>query len=187
MISHWVHLGTVLASDLAGETGERGFGLNPDLFETNLVNIVIILGVLIYAGRGLVGKILQQRRQAIETAIADAETRKQGAMGALAEQQQRLAQTQVECERLLAQATEDAKRAREEILADVDRDIARLREAAEREIASEQRRVGEQLRRQAVEQALVQVAARLAQGVSPEAQHQLLNRSIAALERGADS
>ncbi|NJK59520.1 MAG: F0F1 ATP synthase subunit B [Oscillatoriales cyanobacterium SM2_1_8] len=187
MSIHWTIFASELAKELAGEGGHRGFGLNPNILETNLINIVIILGVLIYAGRGLVGNILQQRRQTIETAIVDAESRQQGALAALAEQQQKLAQTQVECERLLAQATEDAKRAREEILAEVDRDIARLREAAEREIASEQRRVGEQLRRQAVEQALAKVAAHLERGVGADAQYQLLDRSIAALEKGASS
>lgn len=77
---------------------EKGFGLNPNLLETNLFNIVIFVGVLIYLGRGVVGKILTDRRQEIENLIGAAEQRKQLAMEQLAQEQQKLAQAQAACE-----------------------------------------------------------------------------------------
>jgi len=56
-------MGTVLL--LATEaSGEGGFGLNFDILETNLINLVIIIAVLFYFGRGFVGKILTERRSA---------------------------------------------------------------------------------------------------------------------------
>ncbi|NJK40679.1 MAG: F0F1 ATP synthase subunit B, partial [Acaryochloridaceae cyanobacterium SU_2_1] len=33
-----------------GEAG--GYGLNLDIFEANLVNLVIVMGLLVYLGRG---------------------------------------------------------------------------------------------------------------------------------------
>jgi F-type H+-transporting ATPase subunit b len=65
-------MGTVLL--LATEaSGEGGFGLNFDILETNLINLVIIIAVLFYFGRGFVGKILTERRSAIQEAIQEAE------------------------------------------------------------------------------------------------------------------
>ena len=54
-------MGTVLL--LATEaSGEGGFGLNFDILETNLINLVIIIAVLFYFGVRIVGKILTERR-----------------------------------------------------------------------------------------------------------------------------
>jgi F-type H+-transporting ATPase subunit b len=58
-------MGTVLL--LATEASrEGGFGFNFDILETNLINLVIIIAVLFYFGRGFVGKILTERRSGIE-------------------------------------------------------------------------------------------------------------------------
>ncbi len=40
-------------SELAEGAAEGGFGLNLDLFETNLVNLAILVGILFYFGRKL--------------------------------------------------------------------------------------------------------------------------------------
>ncbi|MEL6249794.1 MAG: F0F1 ATP synthase subunit B, partial [Cyanobacteria bacterium J06627_15] len=58
---------------------EGGFGLNFDILETNLINLIIIIGVLVYFGRSFLGKTLTERRVAIESAIKDAEARQQKA------------------------------------------------------------------------------------------------------------
>jgi F-type H+-transporting ATPase subunit b len=41
---------------------EGGFGLNVDILETNLINLVIILGVLFYFGSKFLGKTLSTRK-----------------------------------------------------------------------------------------------------------------------------
>jgi F-type H+-transporting ATPase subunit b len=69
---------------------EPGIGLNFDILETNLINLVIIIGVLVYFGRGFLGKTLADRKARIEEAIKDAETRKKEAAAALADEQQKL-------------------------------------------------------------------------------------------------
>jgi F-type H+-transporting ATPase subunit b len=105
---------------LASEAGEtEGFGINTNILETNIINIVIILAFLIYAGRGFIGNILSTRLQTIESAITDAEKRKQESIEKLSDQQEKLAQAQSERDRIIAQAQVDAKVARESILKDM--------------------------------------------------------------------
>jgi len=169
----------LLASEAATE--HSGFGINKDIFSTNLINIVIILGVLIYAGRGFLGKVLSQRLETIQTAIQDAEKRKQDAVAQLADQQQKLTQAQVEADRLKAQAEADAKLASAAILATVDADIERLKVAAAQELATEQEKVIIQLRQQVSQKALAQVNAYFGRGLSNSVQRDLVDRSIALL------
>jgi len=158
-----------------------GFGINSNILETNLVNLLIVLAILVYFGRGFLGKILANRLQQIESAIKDAEERQQSALKQLTEQQERLAQAQAEANRILQQAELDAQAARSAILASVEADIAKLRTAAEQEIASEQERVVALLRRQLAEQALQAVQAELDRGLSASVQDELVQRSLSLL------
>jgi F-type H+-transporting ATPase subunit b len=169
----------LLGSEAAAEV--RGFGINSNILETNLINIIIILAVLIYFGRGLIGKILSQRLANIESAIQDAEKRQQVAVEQLSVQQQKLAQTQTECDRLLKKAEQDAKVAKEAIFATVAADIERVRAAAQREMDTEQERAIAQLRQQVSEKSLAQVGVYLNRGLSETVQHQLVDRSLELL------
>ncbi len=167
---------------LASEAGEHsGFGLNSDILETNLINLVIVIGLLIYAGRGFLGKILSARLESIQSAIADAEKRQKDASDKLALQQGKLAQAKTEADNLRKQAEADAKHAADVILATVDADIARLREAANQEISTEQERVIVQLRQQVAEKALANVQSYFDRGLSEDTQIELIDRSIALL------
>ena len=167
---------------LASEAGEHsGFGINSDILETNLINLVIVIGLLIYAGRGFLGKILSARLESIQSAIADAEQRQKDAADKLALQQGKLAQAKTEADNLRKQAEADAKHAADVILATVDADIARLREAADQEISTEQERVIVQLRQQVAEKALANVQSYFDRGLSESTQVELIDRSIALL------
>ncbi|MBD2178115.1 F0F1 ATP synthase subunit B [Pseudanabaena sp. FACHB-1998] len=167
---------------LASEAGEHsGFGINSDILETNLINLVIVIGLLIYAGRGFLGKILSARLESIQSAIADAEKRQKEASAKLAVQQEKLAQAKTESDNLRKQAEADAKHAADAILATVEADIARLRESADQEIATEQDRVIVQLRQQVAEKALASVQSYFDRGLSESTQIELIDRSIALL------
>ncbi len=167
---------------LASEAGESsGIGFNTDILETNVINLVIVVAFLVYAGRGFIGKILSARLESIQSAIADAEKRQKTASEKLTVQQGRLAQAKTESDNLRKQAEIDAKHAADLILATVDADIARLREAAEQEISTEQDRVIVQLRQQVAEKALASVQSYFDRGLSESTQIELIDRSIALL------
>jgi len=165
----------------AAEAHERGFGINFDILDTNLINLVIIIGVLFYFGRGFLGKILSERRAKIEAAIKDAEKRQKDAAAALADRQQKLAQAQTEAERIRAQAQENAKRAKEAILAQSVQEIERLRESATQEMNVERERAIAELRQRVAAMALQRAEAQLKEQLDEGRQHQLIDRSIARL------
>ncbi len=168
----------LLATEAASE---GGFGFNPDILEANLINLAILIGILVYFGRGFLGKILSERRSSIEEAIRDAEQRQKQAADALAEQQQKLTQAQAEAERIRADAQQRAQALKAEIEAQAVQDVERMKAAAGQEMDAERERVIAQLRAQAVAMALERAEARVKDQLDHSAQEQLIDRSLALL------
>lgn len=169
------------AAKLPEAAEETGFGLNFDILETNVINLAIIIGVLVYFGRAVLGKTLGDRRSQIEEVIREAEQRKQSAAAALAEQQQKLAQAQAEAARIRAAAEESAKAARASILAQAEEDIERMKANAAQDLVSQQERIIRELRQRIAALAIERVESQLQGGVGDNAQQQLIDRSIAML------
>ncbi len=179
-------MGTLLL--LAAEAGELaegaeggGFGLNFNPLETNLVNLAIVIGVLVYFGRGFLGKTLNDRRDKIEAAIRDAEKRKQDAAAALAEQQQKLAQAQAEAARIRSEAEASAKRAADAVLAASEQEIERMRASAAQDLATQQEKIINELRQRVVTLAMQRAEDELRTSLSHDTQARLVDRSIAML------
>lgn len=172
---------SAVGGEVAEAAAEHGFGLNLDVLETNLINLAIIIGVLFYFGRKVVGKTLQERRQRIETAIKSAEQRQQEAAAKLADQQQKLAQAQAEAERIRKAAEENARGAREAILAQAAVDIERMKETAAADLNAERERAIAQLRQRVVAMALQKVESQLRTEVDEAGQQRLIDHSIALL------
>jgi F-type H+-transporting ATPase subunit b len=171
-----------LAAHLAEAEAEGGsFGLNFDILETNLVNLSIVIALVVYFGRGFLGKILGDRKSSIETALNEIEQRKQKAAAALADQQQKLAQAQAEATRIRESATSAAEKTRAEILARAEQDVVRMRESAAQDLNAEQERVINELRQRVAALALARAEQELPGRLNDGAQQQLIDRSIALL------
>lgn len=166
---------------LAAEAEHSGFGLNLDILETNLINLAIIIGVLVYFGKNSLGKMLNDRKAQIEAAIKEAEQRKESAAAALAEQQQKLAQAQAEAARIRAEAEERAKAARDAIMAQSEEDIQRMRAAAAQDLTTQQDRVLNELRQRIAALAMQKAEEHLRSQVHDDTQRQLIDRSIATI------
>ncbi len=166
---------------LATEAHSGGFGLNFNVFEANLINLTLLVGVLVYFGRGFLGNVLQSRRSRIEEAIAEVEEKQKKAAEALADQQQKLAQAQAEAERIRKAAQENAKAVKEAIAAQSAQDIQRLKETAAQDLNSEQERAIAELKQRIAALALQKVEAQLKECLNESDQQQLIDRSIAQL------
>lgn len=172
----------LLATEAHSEAAESGgFGLNFNLFETNLINLAILIGVLFYLGRNIVTNILTERKKGILEAIAEAETRQRQAAEALADQQQKLAQAQAEAERIRKEAQTTGQAAKESILAQAVKDEENLRKKASEDLNTETERVVAELRQRVTELAIQKVESQLTSILDESAQQELVNNSIALL------
>lgn len=163
-------------------SSEGGIGLNFDILETNLLNLIIIIGVLIYFGRSFLGSMLGERRAGIETAITEAEQRAAQAAATLAEAQQKLAQAQAEAERIRTEAKTTAQRAKDDLLAKGVADVEKIKAAAAADLSSEQDRAIAELRQRVSAIALQQVEAQLQDRLQDQSvQTRLVDRCIAQI------
>ena len=71
---------------------EEGLALNLDILETGLLNILALLGILIYAGKDFLGSLLEERKTIIVKSVQDAEDRLNEAQKRLSEAQKQLNQ-----------------------------------------------------------------------------------------------
>jgi F-type H+-transporting ATPase subunit b len=172
---------SAVGGELAAGEGSSGFGVNTNIFQTNLINLAIIITVLVVFGRKALGSTLKERREGIEAAITSAEQRLKEAQGALADQQQKLAQAQAEAEKIKQAAEQNAVKAREAILAQATADIERMKETAAADLDTEREKAIAQLRQRVVALALQKVESELQTGIADDAQHTLVDRSIALL------
>ena len=71
---------------------EEGIGFNSDILETGLINILALVGVLIYAGKDFLGSLLDERKTTIVRSVQDAEDRLNEAQKRLSEAEKQLNQ-----------------------------------------------------------------------------------------------
>lgn len=158
-----------------------GFGLNLNLFETNIVNLaIVIFGLYKFLPNFLRG-ILERRRAIILADLKDAEERLASATSALTQAQQDLAAAQQKAEQIRA----DGKARAEAIRLDSEKrtveEMARVKQGAAADLNAEASRVTEQLRREAARLAIEKALASLPGKLTAEAQDQLVNQSIQSL------
>jgi F-type H+-transporting ATPase subunit b len=172
-----------LLAEAGAEASEEGggFGLNFNLLETNLINLSIVIAVVVYFGRGFLSKALGDRKAAIEAAITDAETRKQKAATALAEEQKKLAEAQSEAERIKVAAVDQAAAAKAAILAKAEQDIQRLRESTAADVDTERNRAISELRQKVTAMALQKAESDLPSRLNDDTQRSIIDRSIAMI------
>jgi F-type H+-transporting ATPase subunit b len=174
----------VAAAQAAAEGGaEGGLGLNTNILDTNLINLVIIIAVLFVFGRKFLGNTLTERRSKIEEAIQDAEKRQKEAATALADAQQKLAQAQAEAERIRASAEENAQAAKASILEASRQDVERMKETAVKDLNAEREKAIAELRQRVAAMALQRVEGQLKDRLDESAQQHLIDRSIATIGR----
>ena len=160
---------------------EGGFGLNFDIFETNLINLTLLVGILIYFGKPLLSNILSERSSKIAEQIQAVEQKKKQAEVTLAQEQKKLEEAKVTAAKIRDQATTNAQKARETILAQGEKEVQRLQEMAGKDLSSEQEKAIASLRERVVALALENAKSRMGDLLNDEAQHKLIDSIIAKL------
>ncbi|MGK7937004.1 MAG: F0F1 ATP synthase subunit B [Xenococcaceae cyanobacterium] len=174
-------MGTLIFLIEASSEVEGGFGFKFDLLESNIINLLILLGVLFYYGSKVVGNILAERKAKIAEKIQEAEEKQKKAAATLAEEQQKLAQAKETAEKIRSEAEVNAQKAKEAILAQGEKEIERIKATAQADLNSEQERAIAELKRRVATLALERVESQLGNILNEEAQQKLIDRSIAQL------
>ena len=171
----------VEASVEAHSEVEGGFGLNLDILGTNLINLTILVGILVYYGKGLISNLMSERNAKIAEQIQEAEKKQQTASAALQEQKQKLAEAEKTAAKIRQDAQANAEKTKQAILAQGEKEVERLKATAVADLNSEQTKVIAELRQRVAALAIEKVETQLPQMLNDEAQNQLIESSIARL------
>jgi F-type H+-transporting ATPase subunit b len=162
---------------------EEGIALNLDILETGLLNILALLGILIYTGKDFLGSILEERKTTIVKSVQDAEDRLNEAQKRLNEAQKQLNQANlvigeiknetIATKKLLLES--DAYDAKKDLKIRFDRALATFR--------SKERQIFLEIKQQIISLVLKRTVIRAQEAFGPkERATALINDTINKLE-----
>jgi len=171
----------LLNQTLNGFSQQLAISIYPDIFESNVINITILLGGIIKLGSEALGNSLATRQENILGAIKEAEERLQQANARLAESEKQLEQAQLVIQSIKSDAEVTARQVKSGILTDGKAEIERLTTTAKAQIVTIEGRVRKLISEYVVTLAIKRVTLQLQGKLTSNLQQQILDRNISKL------
>nr|YP_010451493.1 ATP synthase CF0 subunit I [Schizaea pusilla]UTV01466.1 ATP synthase CF0 subunit I [Schizaea pusilla] len=124
------------------------FGWNDNILDTNLINLIVVLGVLIHFGKGVSINLLENRKRTIPDTIHDAEERYEEAVDKLEKANTRLQEAGLKANGIRANGLLQMEREKQDLVNAADEDLKTFENDGDSTIRFEKRRAVEQVRRQ---------------------------------------
>ena len=170
-----------ILNSFSGQIADGSVSFNPDIFESNVVNITILAGGLFFLLSDALSTSLSERQQKILGAIQESEERLEEATKKLADSETQLAQAQMVIESIGKDAEVTAKQVKSTILTDGKTEIERLTAAAKAQIGTIEARVRKQISDYVVTLALKRITMQLEGKLNSSLQQQIIDRNISKL------
>jgi F-type H+-transporting ATPase subunit b len=170
-----------LLNQISTQISDLEVSLNTDIFETNLINITLLVGGLFYLLSGALSESLSERQQKIVGAIQESEDRLQEATARLTESETQLAQAQIVIESIQKDAEVTAQQVKSTILNDGKAEIERLTSSAKAQIVTIEARVRKQISDYVATLALQRITMQLEGKLNSSLQQQIIDRNISKL------
>ena len=156
----------------------EGFGLNLNLFETNVLNLAVVIFGLYKFLPGFLGKILEKRRTSILSDLTEAEDRLSKSKLDLSKAKEELASAKQKADKIRNDCKARAEAIRLESEKKTVEEMARIKQGAASDLNAEAARVTSQLRKEAAELAVKKALALLPQKLDSNTQDKFLKESI---------
>ena len=156
----------------------EGFGLNLNLFETNILNWAVVVFGLYKFLPGFLGKMLQKRREGILLELKDAEDRLVNATKALEKAKKDLSLAEEKASQIKADSLKRSESIRMESEKKAIEEMARIKQSSISDESSEASRAISQLRKEAVELAIKKALDSLPNRLDSATQENLVTQSI---------
>nr|YP_010936560.1 ATP synthase CF0 subunit I [Oenanthe javanica]WKW76519.1 ATP synthase CF0 subunit I [Oenanthe javanica] len=130
------------------------FGFNTDILATNLINLSVVLGVLVFFGKGVLSDLLDNRKQRILNTIRNSEELRGGAIEQLEKARTRLRKVEMEADQFRVNGYSEIERERLNFINSTFKTLKQLENYKNETIHFEQQRVINQVRQRVFQQAL---------------------------------
>nr|YP_009990065.1 ATP synthase CF0 subunit I [Euphorbia ebracteolata]QNN01680.1 ATP synthase CF0 subunit I [Euphorbia ebracteolata] len=130
------------------------FGFNTDIFATNPINLSVVLGVLIFFGKGVLSDLLDNRKQRIFNTIRNSEELREGAIEQLKKARARLRKAEIEADLFRTNGYSEIEREKFNLINSTYKTLEQLENYKNETIHFEQQRTINQVRQRVFQQAL---------------------------------
>ena len=167
---------TLLAED-------EGIGLNTDILETGVLNIIALVGILIFTGKDFLGSLLEERKTTIVKGVQDAEDRLNEAQKRLSEAEKQLNQANIVISEIKNETVATKKVLLESDAFEAKKDLKIRFERALASFQSKERQIFLEIKEQIISLVLKRTVLRVQEAFGPkERASALINDTINKLE-----
>nr|YP_010826910.1 ATP synthase CF0 subunit I [Brandisia discolor]YP_010827451.1 ATP synthase CF0 subunit I [Brandisia hancei x Brandisia discolor]WFD56191.1 ATP synthase CF0 subunit I [Brandisia discolor]WFD56281.1 ATP synthase CF0 subunit I [Brandisia discolor]WFD57001.1 ATP synthase CF0 subunit I [Brandisia discolor]WFD57091.1 ATP synthase CF0 subunit I [Brandisia discolor]WFD57181.1 ATP synthase CF0 subunit I [Brandisia discolor] len=130
------------------------FGFNTDILATNPINLSVVIGVLIFFGKGVLSDLLDNRKQRILNTIRNSEELRGGAIEQLEKAKARLRKVEMEADQFRVNGYSEIEREKLNLVNSTYKTLEQLENYKNETIQFEQQRAINQVRQRVFQQAL---------------------------------
>nr|YP_010958995.1 ATP synthase CF0 subunit I [Tulipa kolpakowskiana]QXM15434.1 ATP synthase CF0 subunit I [Tulipa thianschanica]QXM15602.1 ATP synthase CF0 subunit I [Tulipa iliensis]WRO37438.1 ATP synthase CF0 subunit I [Tulipa lemmersii]WRO37524.1 ATP synthase CF0 subunit I [Tulipa zenaidae]WND64338.1 ATP synthase CF0 subunit I [Tulipa kolpakowskiana] len=157
------------------------FGFNTDILATNLINLSIVLGVLIFFGKGVLNDLLDNRKQKILSTIRNSEELRKRAIEQLERARARLRKVEIEADEYRINGYSDIEREKVNLINATGDSLERLENYKNETLHFEQQRAINQVRQRVFQQALQGALGTLNSCLNKELHFRTISANISTL------
>nr|YP_010691362.1 ATP synthase CF0 B subunit [Ligustrum sinense]WBU94090.1 ATP synthase CF0 B subunit [Ligustrum sinense] len=130
------------------------FGFNTDILATNPINLSVVIGVLIFFGKGVLSDLLDNRKQRILNTIRNSEELRGGAIEQLEKARARLRKVEMEADQFRVNGYSEIERQKWDLSNSTSQTLEQFENFKNETIQFEQQRAINQVRQRVFQQAL---------------------------------
>nr|YP_011017131.1 ATP synthase CF0 subunit I [Castanopsis orthacantha]WQF68780.1 ATP synthase CF0 subunit I [Castanopsis orthacantha] len=154
------------------------FGFNTDILATNPINLSVVLGLLIFFGKGVLSDLLDNRKQRILKTIRNSEELRRGAIEQLEKARARLRKVETEADQFRVNGYSDIEREKSNLINSTYQTLEQFEIYKNETIRFEQQRASNQVRQRVFQQALKGALGTLTSSLNNELHLRTINANI---------
>nr|YP_009446506.1 ATP synthase CF0 subunit I [Adenocalymma allamandiflorum]YP_009447101.1 ATP synthase CF0 subunit I [Adenocalymma peregrinum]AVM83622.1 ATP synthase CF0 subunit I [Adenocalymma flaviflorum]AVM84193.1 ATP synthase CF0 subunit I [Adenocalymma pubescens]ATY47819.1 ATP synthase CF0 subunit I [Adenocalymma allamandiflorum]ATY48413.1 ATP synthase CF0 subunit I [Adenocalymma peregrinum] len=157
------------------------FGFNTDILATNPINLSVVIGVLIFFGKGVLSDLLDNRKQRILNTIRNSEELRGEAVEQLEKARARLRKVEMEADQFRVNGYSEIERKKWNLINSTYKTLEQLENYKNETIQFEQQRAINQVRQRVFQQALQGALGTLNSCLNNELHLRTISANIAML------
>nr|YP_010600777.1 ATP synthase CF0 subunit I [Quercus lamellosa]UYI30179.1 ATP synthase CF0 subunit I [Lithocarpus cleistocarpus]UYI30527.1 ATP synthase CF0 subunit I [Lithocarpus fenestratus]WAL07307.1 ATP synthase CF0 subunit I [Quercus lamellosa] len=154
------------------------FGFNTDILATNPINLSVVLGLLIFFGKGVLSDLLDNRKQRILKTIRNSEELRRGAIEQLEKARARLRKVEMEADQFRVNGYSDIEREKSNLINSTYQTLEQFEIYKNETIRFEQQRASNQVQQRVFQQALKGALGTLTSSLNNELHLRTINANI---------
>nr|YP_009568939.1 ATP synthase CF0 subunit I [Physena sessiliflora]YP_009569482.1 ATP synthase CF0 subunit I [Physena madagascariensis]QBC68896.1 ATP synthase CF0 subunit I [Physena madagascariensis]QBC68970.1 ATP synthase CF0 subunit I [Physena sessiliflora] len=157
------------------------FGFNTDILATNLINLSVVIGVLIFFGKGVLADLLDNRKKRILNTVRNSEELRERASEELEKARAHLRKVEIEADQYKVNRYSEIERDRLNLINSTYKTLEQLENYKNETILFEQQRAINQIQQRVFQQALQGALRTLNSCLNNELHLRIINANIGML------